>query len=119
MTVGLGGAVLGVLALVCCSWRLFLLGVGLATLLAAVAQDGSALRHAAEVLQRDWEVVLAAVVQNETALAYADEDLRTEILGGPERFAMSVVEYAEVATHTYIVQVRAAEVGLGEPVRLL
>ena len=45
-----------------------------------VAQDGGAvlraLRHAAPELQGDREIVLAAVAQNSTALGYAAAELR-------------------------------------------
>ena len=47
-----------------------------ARVLAAVKQDGWALRHVAEPLQADKEVVMAAVRQHGSALEYAAEPLR-------------------------------------------
>jgi hypothetical protein len=46
--------------------------------LAAVAQNGSALRHASEALRSDREVVLTAVAQNGSALRYASEALQSD-----------------------------------------
>ena len=46
--------------------------------LAAVQQNGSALRHASEPLRADREVVLAAVQQNGQALRHASEPLRAD-----------------------------------------
>eukprot|EP01052_Picozoa_sp_SAG31_P044083 SAG31_NODE_7561_length_1653_cov_1.485843_1_plen_126_part_01 len=46
--------------------------------LAAVAQDGLALVHAAEELRADREIVLAAVAQKGEALQYAAEELRAD-----------------------------------------
>ena len=43
--------------------------------LAAIAQNGSALGYADESLKKDKEVVLAAVAQDGSALQFADESL--------------------------------------------
>ena len=47
-------------------------------MLAAVLQDGYALRHAAESLNADKDIVLAAVQQNCYALQYAAESLKAD-----------------------------------------
>ena len=44
----------------------------------AVAQNGNALRFAAEELRRDREVVMTAVAQNGNALRFAAEELRRD-----------------------------------------
>ena len=49
-----------------------------ATVLAAVAQDGWALREAGPALQADKEVVLAAVAQHGWALNWASPELRAD-----------------------------------------
>jgi hypothetical protein len=49
-----------------------------AEMLAAVAQNGKALRHADAALKGDREVVLAAVAQDGDALEYADAALQTD-----------------------------------------
>ena len=46
--------------------------------LAAVRQDGRALRHASETLKNDREIVLAAVTQNVDAFEYASETLKND-----------------------------------------
>jgi hypothetical protein len=46
--------------------------------LAAVRQDGQALKHASEVLKADKEVVMAAVQQQGQALAHATEALKAD-----------------------------------------
>ena len=46
--------------------------------LAAVAQDGLALRHASAGLRADWEVVLGAVPQNRFALEHASAGLKAD-----------------------------------------
>ena len=48
--------------------------------LAAVAQDGSALRYASKTLKNDHDVVLAAVAQKGSALGYASERLKNNEL---------------------------------------
>ena len=45
-------------------------------ILAAVAQDGDALKHASAELKANWEVVLAAARQNPVALRHASAALR-------------------------------------------
>merc|ERR1719174_1781645 len=51
-------------------------------ILAAVAQDGLALRHAGTLymnsMKKDKEVVLAAVAENPLALDYADDSLKKD-----------------------------------------
>ena len=49
-------------------------------LLAAVQQNGRALKYASEELQADREVVLAAVQQNGDALTYASQELQAKLL---------------------------------------
>eukprot|EP01045_Picozoa_sp_COSAG04_P026657 COSAG04_NODE_3744_length_2564_cov_1.880325_2_plen_634_part_01 len=46
--------------------------------LAAVAQNGSALKHASEALKADKEFVLAAVAQHRSALQHASEALKAD-----------------------------------------
>ena len=46
--------------------------------LAAVRQDGDALKYASKELQKDKEVVLAAVWQHCRALNYASEELKSD-----------------------------------------
>ena len=48
--------------------------------LAAVQQNGRALKYASEELQADREVVLAAVQQNGEALTYASRELQAKLL---------------------------------------
>ena len=48
-------------------------------MLAAVKQDGRALRYASDRLKGDRVVVLAAVEQYRGALEYASEQLRQEL----------------------------------------
>ena len=86
--------------------------------LAAVAQNGWALKYAHEELRRDKDVVLAAMAQNGEALWYAHEGLQLQISIDLRRFAMSPQEYAKRAICSYIVQVSAPEVGPGEPSRV-
>ena len=50
-----------------------------AEVLAAVKQDGYALRFASDELRGDKEVVLAAVKQDGRAFEYASEELRCEM----------------------------------------
>ena len=60
--------------------------------LAAVKQNGVALKFASEELRQDKEVVMAAVKQEEWALKYASEDLK-----GDKEFMMAAVTQEGVA----------------------
>jgi len=48
------------------------------SMLAAVAHDGFALRHASKELKNDKEIVMAAVTQNGHALRYASDELKND-----------------------------------------
>ena len=70
--------------------------------LAAVKQDGSALKYAAEVLQADREIVLAAVKQHGSVLEYAAAGLQADreiVLAAVKRFGLAIW-YASGALRT-------------------
>ena len=49
--------------------------------LAAVAQNGMALKHASKKLRADKEVVLAAVAKKGNALQFASKELQKDLTG--------------------------------------
>ena len=73
--------------------------------LAAVWQDGMALRYASEELQADREIVLAAVRQDGRALCFASEELQAD-----HEIVLAAVRQVDVRPTTHLQSCRQTRV---------